>query len=378
MAKYNRVTNEDKAKYIRLIEEDVKVMRVLAEIQSAYGVSERTAHTWLKKIRAEDVVGVGQTISHVTGTSTMYDRDGNEVLKWVKENVQQKNKDNGLLEAIVRYMDGELGSKPVVDKVYDVGDNSIMVKYPFADAHIGLLARSSEVGEDWDVEKARDMFVRGARLVIDSSPASEVGLILDLGDMLHVADSTGKTRGHGHVLDVDGTLADMYEAAIFVVTTMIDMALEKHDKVIFRKTIGNHDGDTSIALGVFLKRLYRDNERVQIECGENLFWSYRFGKTLHFSTHGHTVKQKELPEIMAHDCKAEWSDTDYRYADTGHVHHQQVIETRTCICECHNTLVPGDSYNYGAGYRSGRLLKSIVYDYEHGEIARNIVKLGMI
>jgi hypothetical protein len=392
MNKYKNVRGIDKVEIATMLEVD-GYESVVNYIADKYDVCDRSARGWIARIRKENERIEEEANSekrviisekkakklgmHVNGVSSYVDSEGNVKGQWIKESVEEKSRLEALVKAMKKTVK-KFDSKPVIEKTVDISDRRIMVKYPFADAHIGLLAKKSEVGADWDLEKSKEVYLRAMQRLVDSAPNSEIGLILDLGDMVHVADSTGKTRWHGHVLDVDGNLEEIYEAALFIVTSMIDLALEKHDKVVFRKTIGNHDGDTSIALGVFLKQIYKNNPRVAIDAGSNLYWWYKWGKTLHFSTHGHTVKQKDLPEIVSHDCKSVWSDCDYVYVDTGHIHHQNVIETRSCICESHNSMVPGDSYNYGSGYRSGRLLKSIVYDIEHGEVCRNIVKVGMV
>lgn len=159
---------------------------------------------------------------------------------------------------------------------------------------------------------------------------------------------------------------------------MIDIALTKYPTVIFRKTRGNHDPDSSVAISAALAMRYLNEPRVTIERTPSMFWHYQFGQTLHFSTHGHTVKQSALPEIAAHDCRDIWSQCKFVYIDTGHIHHKQVVETRTAICESHNSLTAGDSFNFGHGYRSLRNIKSIVYHKDYGEIARNIVTLQML
>ena len=61
-----------------------------------------------------------------------------------------------------------------------------------------------------------------------------------------------------------------------------------------------------------------------------------------------------------------------------HVHHQQILETRIAVCESHNSLTAGDSFNYGHGYRSLRNIKAITYHSDYGEISRNIVNLHML
>ena len=318
-------------------------------------------------------VGTGELLR---GTSTLYDDDGKVKLQWVKTDALKQD----ILDAFKRSVEDITKKINPVDAtpapMYTNED--ILVKYPLGDPHFGLLTWHKEVGEDFDLKIAKQSSLSAMQNLVDSAPNANECLILDLGDTLHTDDQTNKTKASGHQLDVDGRFDKLFDMALHILTSMINIALKKHNIVRFRKTRGNHDPDASIAIGAFIEAYYRNDPRVIVERSPSIFWSYKFGKTLHFSTHGHTTKQKDLPEIIAHDCKDVWSDCNFVYADTGHIHHQSVIETRSCICESHNSLAAGDSYNYGHGYRSRRNMKAITYHKEYGEIQRATVDIRMI
>lgn len=318
-------------------------------------------------------VGTGELLR---GTSTLYDDDGKVKLQWVKTDALKENALKAFENAIKRIIKKVDSVDPVPAPTYT--DSDILVKYPLGDPHFGLLTWHKEVGQDFDLKIAKQSSLSAMKNLVDSAPAAKECLILDLGDTLHTDDQTNKTKASGHQLDVDGRFDKLFDMALHILTSMIDIALTKHEIVRFRKTRGNHDPDVSIAIGAFIEAYYRNDPRVIVERSPSLFWSYKFGKTLHFSTHGHTTKQKDLPEIIAHDCKDVWSDCDFVYADTGHIHHQSVIETRSCICESHNSLAAGDSYNFGHGYRSRQNMKAITYHKEYGEIQRSTVDIRMI
>jgi hypothetical protein len=381
--KIDRLTLEDKMILMQTLGKgDRESMKKKKAIAEKYGVSYKTIKdNWKNKIREEmKDFELNKDNLYVKGVSTLVDAEGNTKIQWIKEDTDKKKRDLAILASIERLV----SSVPAKDEISlssekEEGlDSDILVKYPIADAHLGLLTWHKEVGVDWDISLATKYFKRGFKMLLDSSPNSEYCLILDLGDLLHTDDSTNQTKASGHRLDVDGRFDKVFDAALVILTSMIDMALEKHDTVIFRKSRGNHDGDVSVAIGAFLEAYYRNNPRVKIARSPDLFWYFKFGKTLHYSTHGHTVKQKDLGEIVAADCRGIWSEVDFVYCDTGHVHHQQILETRTCICESHNSLAPGDSYNYGHGYRSGRNLKSITYHRYYGEIGRSVVNTNRI
>lgn len=319
-------------------------------------------------------VSIGEVLK---GTSTLYDDRNQVVMQWVKSDVDK----TAQLEALQYAINQMVGSiQPILPTILKTqSDANLLVKIPIADAHIGLLTWHKEVGVDFDMGIAKTMYTEAMTRLVASTPEAETCLLLDLGDTIHSDDSSNQTKASKHQLDVDGRYDKLYDMTLHILCAMIDIALTKYPKVIFRKTRGNHDPDASIGISAALVMRYRDEPRVVIERSPSLFWWYKFGRTLHFSTHGHTVRQQRLlPEIAAHDCKAVWSECEYVYIDTGHVHHQEVLETRTAVCESHNSLTAGDSYNYGHGYRSLRNIKAITYHSDYGEIGRNIVNLNML
>lgn len=344
-----------------------------------FGKSTGTISNVVKKIKDKAIMA-GELVASdslaLKGTSVMFkhDEDGTKrpVLNWVK--TDKKIEDT--LADIENYLTDKANELPPIKPTYfdSYTDDSILVKYPIGDAHIGLLTWKEEVGASFGLEEAKSMYLGAMEMLVKSSPNSHTALIIDLGDYTHNDDQTNRTKGHGHQLDVDGRFGKIFDTAVFIAENLISIALTKHENVIYRVTSGNHNPTASIAIGAVLEALYRNEPRVKIERSPSLFWWYQFGKTLHFSTHGHTVKKDSLPEIMAHDCKEIFSETDYRYIDVGHFHHKQVVESRIATIEVHNSMAAGDSYNFGSGYRSQRVMKSITYHKEHGEIARSLVR----
>ena len=348
-----------------------------AYVTSRYKVRSRIANyrrKGLLPLASGNVVSTGELLK---ATSTLYDDTGNIKLQWVKSSVPHEQ----FLESFAASVESICSNITPIAPIplqTSVSDLDLMVKIPIADAHLGLLTWHKEVGVDFDLDIAKTLYTKAITQLVDSSPNAEVCLLLDLGDTIHTDDQSNQTKGHKHQLDVDGRFDKLFDMTLHMLCSMIDIALTKYPKVIFRKTRGNHDPDSSVAISAALAMRYLNEPRVTIERAPSLFWHYQFGSTLHFSTHGHTVKQSALPEIAAHDCKDIWSECKFVYIDTGHIHHKQVVETRTAICESHNSLTAGDSFNFGHGYRSLRNIKSIVYHKDYGEISRNIVTLQML
>jgi len=368
-----------------VIEHNGDLTAITKYLNETYGTHHTTAEVrrrignYVRKgllpLESGNYVGVSETLKGVT---THYDDEGNVIQQWVKTDAAKDKQLEAFKHAVDNIVSIVEPIKPVPLNTKEY-DNDLLVKIPIADAHIGLYTWYKEVGVTHTKEDAKDLYIKGMSNIIQNVPDAGTCLLLDLGDTIHVDDQSNQTKSSKHQLDVDGRYDELFDMALFITCAMIDIALTKFPKVIYRKTRGNHDPDSSIALSAAIEMRYKDEPRVTIERSPNLFWYYVFGKTLHFSTHGHTVRQqKRLPEIVAHDCKKVWSECDYVYIDTGHVHHQRILETPTAICESHNTLAAGDAFNYGHGYRALRNLKAIWYHKNHGEIGRHVVPYSVL
>ena len=163
-------------------------------------------------------------------------------------------------------------------------------------------------------------------------------------------------------------------ACRFFVKT-IDLALQKFPNVTVRVLAGNHDNHTSYAIAYFLLAWYRNEIRVEIDADASIFWWHKFGKVMLGAAHGHTVKMKDMPQVMAVRRPEDWGQTKHRYVHGFHIHHQSkfVSEGGGVICESHQAPVAQDAWHFGEGFLSNRSMQSITYHKEHGEVSRNRV-----
>ena len=68
-----------------------------------------------------------------------------------------------------------------------------------------MLAHGDEtMGDDYDVKISQDLLEKATDRLISVAPDSQVGLLLNLGDFLHINDSTSTTPASKHLLDSDG------------------------------------------------------------------------------------------------------------------------------------------------------------------------------
>lgn len=303
----------------------------------------------------------------VKGVSTYYDADGAIKAQWVKSNAEPMNLER-LTDAVKEAFADVKPVKPI--PAPKRGNERLLTVYPIGDAHFGMKAWGEEVGADYDLKIAERLHASAAHHLVSTAPASDTAMIVNVGDFLHVDNIKNETARSGHTLDVDTRYAAMIRVAIRALRTLIETALTKHRTVRIVNAIGNHDDVGAQWLSLTLSMMYERNPRVVVDAKPGKFHYHQHGKVLIGVTHGDTGKPERLHGVMAADVPELWGVTRHRYWITGHVHTRKVVEFPGVLWETFRTLAPGDAWSNAAGYRSGRDMTSIVYDAEHGEVAR--------
>lgn len=355
--------------------------KTLADAAKAAGVAWSTFENRLRRAAERGLDGsvpkalpLGQ---RVKGISTLYKQnpetgEWDERLQWVKtkDDPSLQNFTDAIREAFVSYKGV---AKPI--QAPKRTDKDLLSVYPIADQHLGLMAWGKETGEAYDlkigIERLRDCATR----LISQSPPSKTAIILNLGDWQHADDSRNVTPRSGHVLDVDGRYFKILTAGVQLMMDIIELALQKHEKVIVRNIPGNHDPHASIALTVALSAFYSRNKRVVIDDDPSDFFFYRFGNTLIGANHGHKMKTPDMAMSMAVRRREDWGETDYHVFYFGHIHHETAKEIGDVRCESFQTVAAKDANASASGYNSGKSLQSITHHIRDGEIGRHRINI---
>jgi hypothetical protein len=312
----------------------------------------------------------------VKGVSTYYNKDGKPSGQWVKSSL-----DNAQLEQVVKDFVTNLaedikGLAPLSPPPKLKPTDTLTV-IPMGDPHFGLYAWAHDAGADFDLAIAEQLTCGAIDRLIASSPNTHTALLLNLGDMFH-ADNQKNITNSGHQLDVDGRWAKVQQIGLRAMIYCLQRLLEKHQKVVFRINKGNHDGHSSYALALMISCYFHKEKRMEVDLSPAISWYYPFGKVLIGSTHGDTIKGRDMMSIMASDIPEEWGRSKYRYWYVGHVHHRDLKEYAGGQVEYFRTLAARDAWHQGQGYRAGRDMCSIILHKEYGEIERHTCDIGMI
>lgn len=350
------------------------------------GITERPLFAALERLR-ENAARKGWAPDHdmthptapgftVSGLSTLYNADGQMLAQWVKTKQGEEDERAALEEFAQSLADSVKGlAKPVPSPRY-VNDDLLAV-YPWGDPHFGMYAWWQDAGADFDLDIAERLTCGAVDRLVASAPAGSTGLLLNLGDTFH-ADNQRNQSQSGHQLDVDGRWPKVQQVGLRAKIHCIKRMLEKHSKVVIRINRGNHDGHSSYALSLMLSCYFHNEPRVEVDLSPAFCWYYSFGKVLIGSTHGDTIKGKDMGGIMASDVPKLWGGSAHRYWYVGHVHHRDLKEYPGVVVEYMRTLAARDAWHQGQGYRAGRDMCQIVHHREHGEIERHRVDIGML
>lgn len=338
-----------------------------------------------KSIRRMKAAAQGKVINHgdnsmqivddgfkIKGTSVLYDEAGNLKLQWVKTNIDEQKRYQGILDALTEYCE-HLPVIPSIKKPVNT-DSDLLSVYTITDFHIGMYAWKEESGEDWDLNIAETTLINAVTDMITGSPDSEEAILNIQGDFTHWDGLDAVTPASKHILDADTRFPKLAMLSLDILTKAIGMLLKKHKQVKVIVCEGNHDIVTSMWLQIALKREYRSNKRVDVDLVHFPFYAHLHGEIMLGFHHGHKVKNKSLPALFSSEprYRSMWGKAKYTYIHTGHYHHteQEMSECGGAIVERHPTLSARDAYSARGGYVSWRCARAITYDKIRGEVLR--------
>jgi len=302
------------------------------------------------------------------GTSTLYGAEGEQKLQWVKTNADEERIAE-LRRAAFEAMAADLPRlKPVAAPTASV--DRFLNLYTITDAHIGMHSWSKETGVDWDLDIAERVISGVFLQMIQSAPAAHTCIVNQMSDFLHTDSLKPVTPVSGHILDADSRYQKIVEVAVRVLRRIMAAALKKHQKVILNILDANHDPTGATWLRVMFSALYEKEPRVKVETSPSPYVAHQHGKVMLAFHHGHCAKNQNLPLLFASIFREIWGATVYRYCHTGHRHHVEEKEHPGMIVIQHPTLAAPDAYSVRAGFDSKRTASSIIYDKEHGQVAR--------
>lgn len=304
----------------------------------------------------------------ITRLTTLYDKDGDIILQWVREDKAKKEMKDILASALIE-MEAEINPYNQIP-VPEINENDLLSLYVLTDYHLGMYSWEDETGEEWNMEKARQLLMNWIDLSVKLSPDSEVGVFCQLGDFLHYDGLLPQTNIHKHVLDTSTRFQNIVRNSIFLSRYVINALLKKHKHVHVIMADANHDTTSSVWLRELFSLYYEKEPRITVDVNPDSYNCYVHGDVSLFFHHGHLRKPANIDHVFASKFRKEYGSSKFSYAHMGHLHFWDAKETNLMVIEQHRTLSAKDSYSSRSGYTSGRDAKVITYHKNYGEVGR--------
>lgn len=340
-----------------------------AQIAKKLGLNKRTVERWRSKYQK----GRASPLT-VTGKSTLsrVDEDGKKtaILVWDKENLSKADIAEQVRAFIQSLIEPIRGAASLTASPVEYFQDLLNI-IPYGDPHVGLYAWAKEAGDDYDLKIAEDLMISVTEALLRRAPKAAECWIINLGDFFHADSQANATPASGHLLDVDSRWPKIQQAGARIMRRIIQIALERHERVVVKCVRGNHDPHAGYTLAMILAAYYESEPRVVVDLDPGAFWYRTWGRNLFGVCHGHTVKKvDDLPSIMAADCPVEWGAARHRRWLLGHFHNSSMKEHRGCSVEIFRTLAPADAWTQASGYRSDRSLSMLTVHRDHGITSR--------
>lgn len=313
----------------------------------------------------------------VKGVSALVSEDGREIIKWIKTD-EDKQKTLSIMRAAVDGFLDELPRAPAVPRPHYT-HRELLNQYTVTDIHMGMLAWGEETGGgDYDLKIAETLLEDWFRTAIAMAPAARVGVLAQIGDLLHHDSYESVTPTSKHVLDADSRFRKMVRAAIRVLRRIVAMMLEKHDEVRIIMADANHDPASEVWLSEMFASFYEDEPRVKVNEAAGTYYVEEHGLVSLFYHHGHKRKIDNVDTVFAGRYREIYGRTKFSFAHLGHLHSDELKTTNLMKVERHETLAAPDAYAANGGWLSGRSAKVITYHSLFGEVGRFILTPAMV
>lgn len=254
--------------------------------------------------------------------------------------------------------------------------NSVLLN--LSDLHVGKLAWEKEVGSDYNVDLAKDVFLKALKhLAYQSIRCFGVEeFVLNIGgDFLHTNGSLNQTANGTNMNDVDTRYQKIYIKGLEILTEAVDF-LSSFEGVKVKLFIvqGNHDKATSFYLGESVKAFYRKDKNIEIMNDPHIRKYHKYGVSSYMLTHG-DCKDEGLPLTFATEKPDYFASSEYRYIYLGHLHKtsKKVFLTENevsgVVLRRLNSLSVMDSWHNENNYFGAkRMANAIIFDKDLGQI----------
>jgi len=265
---------------------------------------------------------------------------------------------------------------PAIRKRKQKADASTLV-VGLVDNHFGKLCWGPEVGSNYDLKLAAELYARAIRSSVEHCKAGNITkAILPIGnDFLHVDNRMLQTE-QGTPQDFDGRFQKMLQVAEEAIVSAVS-ELRAVCPVECIHVPGNHDRTTSMLLARCVHWAFHGDKHVTVDTSPCPVKVRQFGECMLLFAHGDGPKIKHLIEMMPVKWADEWARSKRcREILTGHLHQEKRIERIGTHEEAgvKARILPSlsgtDWWHFTSGYSlSQKATQNLLYSHDYGMTA---------
>lgn len=235
------------------------------------------------------------------------------------------------------------------------------------DAHIGAISWAGEVDQNNSTVLAVERCKNAIDDLLTKAAIHPIRqMLIPVGnDFAHYDNERGETTSGNVVVDRDTRYARMVDACHEVLVYLVDRCLEVCDDLRIKYVGGNHDRLTSLHLCYWLKAMYQNDPRVDVDAAAHLRKYHMWGNVLIGLTHQDRMQIKSAYRLMAEEAKEHWANAKTKEIHVGHLHHTKTTALKAVdpdttssygqvIIRQNPSLKPRDYYEYQHGYDAVR------------------------
>lgn len=249
-------------------------------------------------------------------------------------------------------------------------DSHLLVIDP-ADVHIGKLAVASETGDTYNSSIAVQRVMEGVYGIVEKASSFKTDKILYIigNDILHI-DTPKRQTTSGTPQDTDGMFYEAFQTARKMHVEVIEVLREIAD-VHVQYDPSNHDYMSGMFLADSIQSWFHNDQHVSFNCSPAHRKYFHYHNNLIGTTHGDGAKENDLPLLMAHEAKQEWSISDHKYWYTHHIHHKRSKDIMGVTIESLRSPSGADSWHYRNGYCNNiKAIEGFMHHKIHGQVCR--------
>lgn len=254
------------------------------------------------------------------------------------------------------------------------GKNPSTMVLGLVDHHFGKLCWKPEVGDDYDLKIAEDLWYASLQHHLDRWSRYDLSkIIIPIGnDFGHIDTRTGTTEA-GTYQDVDGR----YEKIAYVMEEAAIKCVLRAREIADVDVIwvgGNHDRVTSMWICRCIHWAFEKCQRVSVDTSPKLVKYRHFDNCLLGFSHGDGPREKSLKDMMPLEMPDAWAKSKAcREWITGHLHQQKTVERISTweqagmVFRILPSLAGTDRWHYSNGFNmSQRASQSLLYSNNFG------------